>query len=261
MRITANFESITQILTVGNIVTVYAANVSNLNGYFTREPKLYGEFIPIGDFKSICPRLTKISKNIPSEMFQAVWKKAVCLYDRQALKNANKSGVLTSLWLQDNPMPHQLVNLKIKTKNPYGIVIEEYLDKKELVPPVITGIFRENGDKITSSINRGSVIWVKGLYFGKKAPKVSLEYRDAFDKINQLKLNVLKPLFYADAKGKPQKSCMNPITGESQIKLEVLSSSKILPNDSNGVFYLIISNKLGIAIDKTTGKVPVIKVY
>ena len=261
MLITANFETITQTLTVGNIITVYAANVPNLNEIFIKEPKLYGEFIPIGDFKSKCPRLTKVSKNLPSEKFQVVWRKSTYLYDKQALKDANKSGVLTSHWIQDNPMAHQVINLKVKTKNSYGNVIEEYLDKKELVPPVVTGIFKENGDEITDVINKGDIILIKGLYFGQKVPKVCLEYRDDFGKINQLKLSVLKPLLYSDAKGKPQKSCMNPLTGESQIKLEVLSSSKILPDDSNGVFDLILSNKLGIAIDKTTGKVPVIKVY
>ena len=261
MVIIANF--IPQNISLGNIVTVNSKDVPSLSEGFIKTPKLYAELTPIGSSKIkrfTLGKLSKIRKGTPSEVFQAIWKKAIPLFNKKALKNANKTGILSSIWLQFNPIANQPFNLKIKTKDSNGQKINDDLGVRELTPPVVSGIFKENGEEVTDSINKGDTIIVKGSFFGTKAPKVSLEYLDASGKIKRLKLKVLKPLAYTNAKGKSGKSCMDPITGDSQIKLQILSTSKALPDGSDGVFDLIIDNKFGIAINKSTTKVPKIKI-
>ena len=260
MMITANFTE--RSITEGSVVTVYAKDLPDLPEGFTTTPKLYTELTPVGSPKTkrfSLSKLSKISKETPSASFQAIWKKPISLFDKKALKSANKDGMLTSLWLQHNPIAKLPFNLMIQIKDSNGDKKESDLGVKTLAPPIVTEILNANGEELTN-IKLGDIIIVKGLYFGQKAPKVSLEYLDASGKVKRLKLKVLKPLEYADSKGKSGRSCMNPLTGESTIKLQVLKASKPLPDGSDGVFDLIIDNKFGIAIDKSTGKVPTIKI-
>ena len=255
MVITANFTA--HSITNGNIVTVYAKDIPGLGEYFTKSPKLYAELTPIGKKlkRFSLSKLTKISKETQSDFFQAIWKKSIPLFDTKELKSANKGGMLTSLWLSHHKIADLPFHLIIKTKE-----FEKDLGIKTLAPPLVTEILNANGSPLGPSINKGETITVKGLYFGQRAPKVSLEYLDASGKIKRLKLKVLTPLEYDDSKGKSGNSCMNPLTGESTIKLQVLKASKPLPDGYDGGFDLIIDNKFGIAIDKSTARVPSIKI-
>ena len=261
MVITANFTP--NKVTEGNVVTITPEKIPDWDELFTKTPKLYAELTPRGKSKIkrfSLRKLMKINKKAPSEFFQAIWKKVIPLFDKKALRKAHKSGMPTSLWLQYNPIKNLPFNLKIKTKDSNGQKIDKDLNVGSLTPPIITEILNANGKPLSSSINKGDIITIKGLYFGKKKPRVSLEYLDNSGKVKYLRIRILKPLEYANFKGKAGKSCMNLFTGESTIKVQVLKDSKPLPNDSNGIFDLIINNKFGIAIEQSTGKVPTLKI-
>ena len=81
----------------------------------------------------------------------------------------------------------------------------------------IDSVFPENGAG-------DGLITVTGKYFGSKPPKIWMRYDEEKNgKISTQKVNVevLSPLAYADAEGKPASSCMDVETGDSKLTFQV----------------------------------------
>lgn len=99
-----------------------------------------------------------------------------------------------------------------------------------------------------------------GRYFGKKPPKVWIEYKlldkPADQKMQKLNLKVTKiakAYAYPDAQGNLGKSCTDPLTGNSQITVKTPHGwPKKFPEVEGGenVFILVIDNGSGIATHK-----------
>jgi hypothetical protein len=218
------------------IVNVRAEDIKELNSSaFDKIPKIYGTV------NGKRASLQKLPNLFSPQQASAAWKKKISLYSqfRKSIKNNPLA------WFTDNgPLPSQKVTLLVRTsgKNKINASFREI----ELTPPVFTE-FQNASHSITSAAP-GSQITITGKYFGSKIPKVSLFNPN----INSyIRLKVLKPLHYTDAKNKSGNSCMDVNTGESRIEA-VIPAKKISP----GTYYLILDNKIGIAADEKTGTLP-----
>jgi hypothetical protein len=136
----------------------------------------------------------------------------------------------------------------VKGKTADKLKIDEAIQKVQLVPPVITGILDSSGAPVAEA-SLGETITIVGRYFGDKAPKVALEVNGKLVKCKVDKAG----LSYTNYKGKP--SAMDPVTGESSIKV-ILPTKKV---PAGNVYPIVLNNKVGIATTAgLNGKLPVI---
>ena len=244
-------------ITLGSKSTVNVNEVPGMDGSFTRSPKIYGIYIdPVKSKERTTSTrgITKINSSTPADEFEFEWRRKICLYNKHELSSGYKSGVATNDWLSKNPINILKCDLYIRTVSSDYSNIDEKFRLSAIVPPEITSVLTDAGKIPANGIDSGSVLLIKGKYFGSKLPKVKLEYKDAKGRIKFYKLKVLRILQYADAKGNPGKSCMNVETGESQISVEIPTKTK------PGSYSLFLSNKIGIALDSVTETLPVVKI-
>jgi hypothetical protein len=228
-----------------------------MSGPFTRSPKVYATYtdpVKIKDKTTSTTGITKIKRSSPMDKFEFSWRKKVRLYSKRELSSARKNGETTAKWLTNNPIKDLQCNLYIKARSSDSSRIDSQFRVSALVSPRITSIKTEDGKDPSNGIPKNSVLIIKGTYFGSKLPKVKLEYKDSNGKIKFYKLKVLHIFKYDNAKGKPEKSCMNVDTGESQI------SVSLPKNIETGSYSLLLSNKIGIAVELTTKTLPVVKI-
>jgi hypothetical protein len=98
-----------------------------------------------------------------------------------------------------------------------------------------------------TSVHPGSILRVKGNYFGVKKPKFTLEAVAGNTK--PLKVKVLPIYTYADSKGRAGKSCMNiqpSAQGESEVYVELPQ------NCQAGNYEIVLNNKVGVALTPIT---------
>jgi hypothetical protein len=215
-------------VTLGTVLTYTAADVSQLEGEaFAKAPKLYGVFEngKKGSFK-------KIKTSTGSE-FSGAWGKKLTLYNKKAVKGGYKS-----YYDSNGPDTPAVITVMVKGKTAAKAKIDASIQKVQLVPPVITAILHSNGDPVTEDnpASLGETITIEGKYFGDKAPKVALEVSGKLAKCKVDKAG----LSNTNYKGKP--SAMNPVTGESSIKV-ILPTKKV----SAGTYPIVLDNKVGIA--------------
>jgi hypothetical protein len=243
-------------LTTGSKSAVTAGEINaprNINT-FGFPAKIYAEYIAPFKFKEKRISLKILTKDRNSSKLEYVWNKKICLYDKHALSKACKSGTSTETWLKEHPIKDLKCSLYIETFDSDSSYIDTKFRDSLIVPPVITSVLTVDGKNPSEGINGNSVLEIKGRYFGTKLPKIKLEYKDGRGKIKFVNLKVQHILKYPDSKGRSEKSCMEPSTGESIVFAEI--PSKVKP----GVYSLLLLNKIGIAplADGGEVKLPVI---
>lgn len=134
------------------------------------------------------------------------------------------------------------------SKLPPGVYKLYLTNRKEREKQVhtVSELFQVRGPDLESawaeSTGEEKVVVLNGNYFGVKRPNVDVEFTDPDDATQTLKrkCKIIKPLNYPDAKGKSQKFCMDPESGNSQVRVAVPEAAW-----SAGEITLLLTNKLG----------------
>ena len=240
----------------GLLFTIKASEIKNPSGgtltEFVNRPKVYAAFTDPVKGKERKTQI-KVLTDVPAVDGSQVtevnceWKRNVRLYDKRALRAANKEGIYTSYWLRNNPLSNLLCSLNVRTYLPDWTRVDDDIDKKLLLtPPEITDVETLNGVALGSdSVQPENVIVLKGKYFGYKPPKVWMEYLNSKNKVKKQRLKVEKIFEYKDARGNEEKSCMDVVTGESKIRIQM--PKKWWRDWTAGSYSLVIDNKVGLA--------------
>jgi hypothetical protein len=246
-------------ITAGSRLVVYASEIPGMDAEFTRQPKIYGKYtdpqnskVKRGNTKLI----SRVSRTAPANKIESLWNKNVLLYHKKDWKSANKRGTSTAAWLAGNPDQNSDLECKLRVQTSTGSKskIDSLLSGTLIVPPEVTSITRWDGGSIAGGVHTKGEIIIKGNYFGIRAPAVYLEYLSADGTtVRQKKLKVLKPYKYADEKGREGKSCMdlNSTNGTSEVTVALPGRGW-----AAGTYSLILTNKIGIALDTGTGTIP-----
>ena len=210
----AEFEedpNVAGVITLGILLQIPADDFPNGTG------KVFGAYAENGKAK-VAP-----AKQIEAgDPYLAEWVRKICLYNKKSQKNAFKAGIPTDKWLLDNKINPADCLMSVKV----GKAITPLLRPKYIItPPHITAVKSWDGAPIdgvsVKGVHMSSLVLIEGEYFGTKAPKVSIEYKDYSDKLKRKKLKVFKMFQYTDAKGKENKSCMDVKTGISNLYVQM----------------------------------------
>ena len=258
-------------ITYGTILTLDAADVSEIDAEFSKRPSFYGKYtdpVKSKDSTVAMKTLTKVSTTQLCDNVQYEWTRTVYLYDKSGLSKDNKTGMSTKAWLTINPISDLDCALWLKTTNVDKLKKEKTFRGVLLTPPTITSVTGWDGSTITTGVHAGGNIIVNGTYFGSKPPTVSLEYTDKNAKIKQKRLKVLSVYDYKDDKGNDNKSCMDldetsGTYGVSKIRVEMPKKWWTeWETDASHTYSLLLSNKIGITtydiltVDTTTDTIP-----
>ncbi len=243
-----------QLAAVGSQVEFVAADVDDGQGgqltEFTRTPKTWVHYndpkaFPEDSIKNAAlGAVTKLAKGEAAETVFSEWKKKLCLYDKKAFKEGMKAGEDCRTFLLANLLwplwstPHVKTtegDIKLDQALGYGVF---------LMPPEIGAVIDGAGDPV-AEVGLDAEITLTGHWFGKKAPSVWLEYVSK-GAVKAKKLKVVKPYGFADAKGKAGASCMETLTGASEVTVQMPSK---WPKDwDHGVAHnLVLDNGVGLA--------------
>ncbi len=208
--------------------------VPDVSGSKTTAQGTYTDPVKGGEKKT---RKESMKSSIPPSTFSYQWSNKIVLYNKKlwdATMTAEEN-------LQGHPINPLECNMIVSVDDTSGAP-----ETISYLPPSITATINIADEKqVDLPLTEGETIILNGFYFGVKPPKAWLEYTKN-GKIAKLKLKVEKFLNYPDAKGHPNKSCMDLTTGESSIKLTV---PKAWPNGWNTQenHNILIDNGLGIS--------------
>ena len=233
-----------QNITLGSLISVSTSEIDNdsMDSQFTKAPKIYGVFG--SGQKAALKKLPKDQNPMPADTAKGVWKKKYSLfYNTKDIKEYGYSG-----WFAWNTLKPIEVNLWMKYKTESKIPIEQTVKTVYLAPPRFEAFLDTQGNPVdlsTEGVKPGSIVTIKGKFFGDRAPKVSFEMETESESYKYIKLKVLKEPTFPDYKGTANSSYMNIETGESLIKVAI-PTKKIMPGET---YPLIINNKIGVAAD------------
>jgi VCBS repeat-containing protein len=245
-------------VTLGSKITVYASSINGMDSEFSRNPVIYGRYTDPSSGKEVTATtkaISKISTSALNNKFECVWNRAVSLYDRKAYRVANKSGISTDKWIQslpDSKIKSLKCQLFCKATNSAKGKIDVMLKSVTIPPPSISDITGWDGQPLTGGIHSGSIIVIQGNYFSSKTPGVYLEYKDQKGKIKRLKLKILAPLKFADLRGSKGRSSMNLNSPTGYSELKVAMPLKWPKGFTPGDYTVILDNKLALAVYKIT---------
>ena len=256
ISVKALFTRIPDRITLGSLITLSNDDLNSFDEEFSKRPRVYGRYIHPQVFKvkkAPTRPVTKINAANKSTVFQSAWLKKVTLYSKNSLRKARKAGDSTSQWLREHPIGSLDCRLVAKVRKSNGTLLIQNFKNIKIVPPVILSMMTPDGKDVSAGVPLDTTVIIKGRYFGYKLPSVNLEYSKN-GKISRKRLKVIRKFLYKDYRGKEDSSCMDTETGESTIYLKT-------PKDGfpSGTYSLVLENKIGIALDSTTGRVPEIK--
>lgn len=182
-------------------------------------------------------RKETLKSSPPPSIFPYQWSNKIVLYSKK-LWDAT---ITAEENLQEHPIAPLDCEMVVDVDGTSGAP-----ETISYLPPSITATINvANEHQIDLPLTPGETIFVNGFYFGVKPPKAWLEYTKN-GKVAKLRLKMEKYLNYPDAKGRPNKSCMDLTNGESSIKLSV---PKAWPRDWNPQenHNIVIDNGLGVA--------------
>jgi hypothetical protein len=199
-----------QKVTLGSKVSITPNDVTGLPGIsFAKTPKIYGTVHSGSKDKKVS---LKKDKSSTETLAIGIWSKKVPIYDKKAVKSGYNAYIIAGLQIP------QTVQLMVAGKTDSDKFKDLPAIQVQLTPP-----------EIESVSHTATNILILGNYFGTKAPKVSLE-PVAGGKL--VKLKVDKKAFQSGTIGTPGRISASYKEG------------KIEP----GAYYLVINNKIGIAV-------------
>jgi List-Bact-rpt repeat protein/beta-propeller uncharacterized protein DUF5122 len=221
--VTANFAEIPDetVVTTGKIYPLDASDVTGIAN-FAKPPQAYAQYTdPVSTTKIKKARLknrTKIEKSTAVESVNMEWSSKFPLLSRK-LWTLNKNDTTLEV-LASNPPTPPSARLYVKAVDSDGAKTDKYvettIDLYE-TQPEITGIYNENGQRITAA-SAGQAITIRGTLFGTRIPKVWIEYKDKKSVVKKINLKVdRKLLSFPNYKGNAGKSAMDIDTGESTL--------------------------------------------
>jgi ELWxxDGT repeat protein len=248
-------------LAVGSVIQVSPADLSpSLAGEkFAKKPKVFGQMVdrtksPAKMKKGTMGSVEKVSASSLKATLYEEWKKKMRIYDKKDYKkkDVNKLLIPMSTLLAATPVSSSMIN---------GIFIQdkEFADRLPNTDPVeLAPIYLLACPEVTAVTGaygkEGDVFTVKGTFFGSKAPKVLLEYRDAKGNAKYKKCKWDKknfPLRFSNAKDRAASSCMkvyDPDHNAPGTEPVGYSEITVLYPKFNGTAtgYIIIDNGVGL---------------
>jgi hypothetical protein len=231
---------------VGSKAEVAATDAVIPGDDFTAKPKIIGHYSdPIKDPDQLSPKkasakvLDKPTVDIALPVVAYEWKKKIALYDKVAFKAGYKAGTVAAE--QIITQTSLVIELELFSKQ---LEVAANIPGVRLNVPSITAVEDQEGTPVAIARAEDFVV-LRGNFFGTKPPKVWLENMvDGVVKMKKLK--VIKPLTYPNAAGKLEASCMNPVTGTSELLLQMPSS---WPSDWGHAesHNLVLDNGIGIS--------------
>jgi hypothetical protein len=226
--------------TVGSRVNLSAGVVPGSGGTFATAPKVVGSYFDPVKGKKTAKATFKATRNFDGSIAILDLKKKVRLSSAKDFKSGYKFGILCRTFL-GRTTPNQGMNFDLDVTLPNKTVVPD-VAHLALRPPEITGTA---GMPVP-----GAQVTLGGDWFGVKPPKIWIEYRVLVNgniQVKAVKLKVLKPYAYPDAKGKLFASCMNVETGASQLTVQLPDA---WPDDFDAVSIehdLVMDNGVGLA--------------
>lgn len=227
-------------------------------GVFTRRPRVYATYTdPISARvrSAYLTGLTAITATNTSATSSNEWRTNVCLYDRRAFSLAYRNGTkFKNFTGQVDSLT--CTTLGVKTYE-NATAIDDTLDYTVVIkPPSINDVVSFDTTTHTAlgtagnKLHKGSIILIRGKYFGSKVPKVWFEYTNSRGSIAMARCRVLRYMKYNDSKGNPNKSYMEGdenvgTYGDSELKVQLPTR---WPRDwVHGANDLVIDNRIGMA--------------
>lgn len=194
------------------------ASALNVDGMteFTSSPKVWAVYRdPIKDPEGVgatkkAPTILidKVIKGTPVPSVRFEWKKTIALYNKKGFLAAQKNGQTVDQWIADgNPLKGLAMGFHCRGKangKPYSGPFASMM----LMYPQID-VVRDAADmNDLTSAPMGAQVILRGKCFGKKPPRVWMEYLDG-GRVKVVRLKACTPYLYADIKGKPDAVCMD----------------------------------------------------
>lgn len=257
MTVNSNFQATG---TIPKMVSGLRFNVdqSEITGLaqFTHRPKIYGCYYdPIRDPAESRDRtaysriLSSPSRTNPLTDIDCLWARQVYLYNRTEFRQAYTAGTTCEDFLTANPITDQLFSLYIKTSE-NRILYQQYIRPFHLTPPTITAIRNQTDTADITQATLNEVFIIKGTFFSRNfngvAPLAWIEYSDSRNRIQKLRLKILRPYKYNNAYNSRLKSCMQVDTGVSELTVQMPAR---WPSGWNHAVdhNIVIDNSLGLA--------------
>lgn len=232
MIINASFGISANSLSIGKYLSITPSQVTGFVGsQFTKKPTViasYPDYLPlIKAGKASLKVLNKISAKPPlADYADSEWGKVIKLCNT---KSWDKKKTCAENLLAYPITPLNCPQVLVSVTDPEGNKLKNIVvGTAVLQPPFINKVANSFGAVITEA-GAADIVYLEGLFFGKNAPKVSLEYpvyeKDGvtIKQIKTLSLKVQKPYDYANYNDEAGKSCMEVSSGISRIAVAMPS--------------------------------------
>ena len=183
---------------------------------FTRSPKVWAVYQDPAkalagvtlEKKASTTLIDKVVKGTSAPSLRFEWKKTITIYDKKGFTAAQKQGFTVDQWIAaDNPLKGLVMGFHCRGKEngqAYAVPFASMI----LMYPQIDAV-RDAADlDDLASAKKGDLVLLRGKCFGKKSPRVWMEYLDG-GRVKTVRLKVGKPYLYTDIKGNPGAVCMD----------------------------------------------------
>ncbi len=223
-----------KIYSTGMSFTVDAKDIAAPNGgmlsQFTKAPSLFSSYFGLLDIRRAKPILAthkavafrkngvpvaKLSALTPGDQLTAEITVAPLFYDKKNLAAHYAAGGHVDTFSQVEWID---MDLSVQISE-VGAAPSKSIGELRLTRPELSSL--SSLDRLPATqLKAGQMLRLEGKYFGKKLPKVYLEYT-VLGKTKTLDCTVLKYTPFPDASGKPALSCTDPVSGASAILVEM----------------------------------------
>ena len=232
--VTANFmASGSDYFTYNSVRTIKASEVSGLPSTFSSKPPVYVQYDPYTN-KPIYMSVYKFAKGATS--VQTIFNKKILLYQKSDYNGKLISEVLTNGRMNDCRFDGLYISTSETGARPVSRSC--YLAAPYMI-------------SVTGDMAAGGTLVIEGMYFGTKAPKISVETITSAGKPSYKACKIVNSsLIFKDIANKP--SCMKVI-GDTNIEQPVGYSvlSVVypkIPSSSEVTGKLLLDNGIGLAI-------------
>jgi hypothetical protein len=228
-------------VTVGSKLSVAAGDVAGPGARFAAAPSLAATGVDLPGTRGVQPSLSKIRNGhdvrsgAPAYAADFQWNSRVKLWDEAGTMASRRAGNDAGSSLARLSGSDFQLWLTGPTADKQRLVAAD-AGLARLLRPVLWNI------SYTGKLARGTVLTVRGSFFGSARPVVYLEGRDATGAIRWLPCAVQAWYPFAAANGRPFASVMDPMTGESWLHC----AYPAIPAGTVPTGWLILKNAVGI---------------